>query len=351
MQRKILIVFTAILLVAGCAPQNPTTRVPRPQVTPVRQGDLTPITTIQVAGKFTFAPGDGSIWVQDPVSQRPRAIVKPSAEVFSDAPHFSPDGKRVVYVRSSIQADGKARNELHTLAIDGSDDQTVAIPQNAGVNFNWPAYSRDGEWIYFTALRADPVKQQISEIHRVAVAGGDSQKLVDDGRIADISPDGSKIVFLRFNFESFTAGLWLADANGKNERELLNDQVFVTINAPHFSPDGQSVLFVASGPNTRPLPGVSFHEPTCEPQILCLLAQPANANGLPWDLWTVTVDASKFTRLSKVGSDSPWPAWSRDGKQIAFFDTSGMYLLDIASKVVSQINRNSGHGIFDWSEP
>jgi Tol biopolymer transport system component len=79
-----------------------------------------------------------------------------------------------------------------------------------------------------------------------------------------------------------------------------------------------------------------------------LLAGRAHADGLPWDLWTVTREGSHFTRLTNVGADSPWPVWSRDGRSIAFFDTSGQYLLDVPSRVVSQLNRNGGHGGFDW---
>mgnify|MGYP000017528809 CR=1 FL=1 len=347
-----LVLLTATVLFAACAPQpTPTPSFQLPTSAAPIDLSNSPTPSVALTGKFTFAPGDGSIWVQDPISGKPKPIVKPSPQVFADAPHFSPDGTRVVYVRSSLQADGKARNEIHIVAIDGSDDQAIAAPQNARVAYNWPAYSRDGKWIYFTAMRPDPQKQQLAEIQRVPVTGGEPQKIIEDARVADVSPDGTKIVFMRFNYETFTAGLWIADTNGENARELLNDQVFVTIAAPHFSPDGQTILFVASGPNTRPLPGLSFRAPTCEPQLLCLFAQPALANGLPWDLWTVTADGSKFAQLTRVGSDSPWPAWSGDGKQIAFFDTSGTYLLDLANKVVSQFSRNGGHGVFDWAQP
>ncbi len=347
-----LVLLTATVLFAACAPQpTPTPSIQLPISAAPIDLSSSPTPSVEVTGRFTFAPGDGSIWVQDPISGKPKPIVKPSPELFADAPHFSPDGKRIVYVRSALQADGKARNEIHTIAIDGSDDQAIAIPPNARLAYNWPSYSKDGKWIYLTAIRPDSTKQQISEIQRVPSTGGDAQTIIEDARVSDISPDGNKIVFMRFNYDTFTAGLWVADGDGRNERELLNDQVFVTIAAPHFSPDGQTILFVASGPNTRPLPGVSFRAPTCEPKLLCLFAIPAQANGLPWDLWTVTVDGSKFAQLTRVGSDSPWPAWSRDGKQIAFFDTSGTYLVDLANKVVSQFSLNGGHGVFDWAQP
>ncbi|MCC7165690.1 MAG: PD40 domain-containing protein [Anaerolineae bacterium] len=353
MRNKIFaITVIGILLLAACSSQpEPNSTIQRaPPQTPVNLVNP-PVNTLELPGKFVFAPGDGSIWVQDPVKGQPQPIFTPSPETFGDAPHYSPDGNRIVFVRSSLTDEGRAKNEIYSVAADGSDSTVMASPPNARIAFNWPTYSPDGKWVYYTAVRPDPQKQQLSEIQRVPVTGGNAEIIIDDARAVDVSPDGSKIVFMRFNYETFTAGLWLADADGKNARELLNDQVFVTIAAPHFSPDGQTILFVASGPNTRPLPGVSFRTSPCEPQLLCFLAHSAYANGLPWDLWTVTTDGSKFTQLTKVGSDSPWPAWSRDGNQIAFFDTSGMYLLDVPSRVVTLINRNGGHGIFDWTQP
>jgi hypothetical protein len=128
----------------------------------------------------------------------------------------------------------------------------------------------------------------------------------------------------------------------------VNDDVFIMLSAPQFSPDGSQILFAASGPNTRPLPGISMRTPACSPPLLCLLAQPAHADGLPWDLWTVTPDGSKFARLTEIGADSPWPSWSRDSQQVAFMDTSGQYVVDLAQRRLSQIARHGGHGVFDW---
>jgi Tol biopolymer transport system component len=173
---------------------------------------------------------------------------------------------------------------------------------------------------------------------------------MQDARMSAESPDGKRIAFMRFNFDTFSASLWVSDIDGQNAKNIMNDDVFLIISAPRWSPDGTQILFAASGPNTRPLPGIDSLR-TCEPVILCFFAKPAYADGLPWDLWTVTPDGSKFARLTEIGADSPSYAWSADGQQIAIFDTSGQYLLDVATKVVSQLNRNGGHGAFDWQQP
>jgi Tol biopolymer transport system component len=330
---------------------RPSATIERP---PIRSSLLngTPAPPPQVTGKFIFAPGDGSIWVQDPVNGKPQPVIKPSPELFADAPSFAPDGKSFVYVRSSLNAQGVAQNAIYRANVDGSQNEPVAIPPDNKTAYNWPHFSGDGKWIYFTSSFPVPPNKQDSVIQRVPAGGGEAQTIVKDARMSTESPDGKTIAFIRFNFDTFTGGLWIVNTDGTGERELLNDQVFVLVAAPQFAPDGSQILFAASGPNTRPLPGIqSMRTPNCRPQLLCFFSKPAYADGLPWDLWTVTPDGSKFTRLTQVGADSPWPAWSRDSKQVAFFDTSGQYLVDLQSRVVSQITKNGGHGVFGWWQP
>lgn len=361
MLRPISLLVACIVLLSACsapAPISPSAQdFARPSATlerpPVRSSlvEGTPGAEQNVSGKFIFAPGDGSIWIQDPANGKAAPVLKPTPELFADAPNWSPDGKQFVYVRSALTAQGTAQNAIYRANEDGTGNVPIAIPLNHKTSFNWPHYSRDGNWIYYTASYPVPPNKQHSEIQRIAVGGGEPQTIVDDARMSTESPDGKEIAFLRFNFDTFTAGLWIAETDGKNARELVNDQVFIMLAAPQFAPDGSQILFAASGPNTRPLPGVSFRTRECAPQILCWFAKTARADGLPWDLWTVTPDGTRFARLTQVGADSPWPAWSKDSRQVAFFDTSGQYLVQVATQQVSQLNRNGGHGVFSWWQP
>ncbi len=350
----VLVIF--ILGVVGCSAQPTPTPTPAPAgpaPTAIPNSPITPVPTnappalpSSVNGKFVFAPGDGSIWLQDSPTARPHPIVRASTKLFSEAPVFSPDGSQVAFMQTALQQQGPAAITIQLIGADGNNEHTLISAPDAKSVIGWPAFSADGKWIYYTLDSAD---HSHSQIDRVSVAGGASAKVLDDGRQAVVSPDGKQIAFLRFNTQHFSSSLWIANGDGSNPRQLLREDTFLTIAAPHFSPDGQWILFAASGPPRHQLQGLQLsptHE--CEPGWLCNFAQPAYADGLPWDMWLISTDGTKYRQLTNVGGDSPWPVWSHDGKYIAFFETNGIFVLDVNQGTITQVSRNGGHGLFDW---
>ena len=305
-----------------------------------------------MTGKFAFSPGDGSIWLSDAATGHLQPLIPNSASLFPEAPSFSPDGTRIAYVLGKYTADNKAESTIHLMDLNGTNDRTLVTPDKPSTEFSWPSFSPDGKWVYFTAT--DPVSPNgpVDEVRRVGVDGRGMQKVLDDAELAALSPDGNQMTFLRFNAKAFTNSLWVADAEGHNPKAIVPENVFQLMLAPRFSPDGAWILFSASGPPAHPLPGALVHpDRDCEPALLCALAKPALADGLPWDLWLVSVDGRRYQQLTNVGFDSPWPAWSRDGRFIAIFETSGFYLLDVNRRLLSQLQGEGGHGVMDWWMP
>lgn len=333
--------------------ETPSGATSAPVFTPTRSlATPVPNTAETARGKFVFTPGDGSLWLYTLESRELRNVFKPSATTYADAPSFSPDGSEILYVLSTLDAQNRGHDSLRVLRVDGAGERVVLEPSDARVSFISATYSHDGEGIYFTANVPLPDGARRYDIQRIPAQGGMPQTLIENARQPTLSPDGKRMAFIRFNAQTITAALWLADSDGTNARLLLADDVFLIINAPRFSPDGQTILFAASGPNLKPLPEMASRS-QCAPQIFCAFAAPALAatDGLPWDLWTVTADGKKFARLTNVGADSPYPAWSRDGSHIAFMDPTGLYFLNLETHTITQLNKNGAHGVFDWWEP
>ncbi len=354
-----------MLLVASCGAPTPTAAPvpPKPQPTlppatfPRPQNPAiqpTPIGGMGLKGKFVFAQGDGSLMIEDAGSNNPRALLKATTELYADSPVFSPDGKQVAFTASSFTKDGAVIQDVRVINADGTNLRVIATPDNPKIMLGFPAWTPDGKDLFITQSYSVPPSTQHDEIDRVSASGGPLRKVTENAREASISPDGKKLVYSVLDYQTYSAGFWVANLDGSNRKQILPTGVFAAVFAPRFAPDMQSIVFAGSGPPTKKLPGVSaLVRPTDDNScavafgFVCLVEK-AEAHGLPWDLWIVNLDGTQFERLTQLGADSPVAAWSADGKQIAFYDASGIYVIDRATKKVTQVSDSHGYGGFDW---
>jgi Tol biopolymer transport system component len=126
-----------------------------------------------------------------------------------------------------------------------SDEWVFRPLQLPFTTVGYPGLSADGNWIAFPATDAN----NVTEIYYMHASGGDPRKLTNDSLwkyTADISPDGSQIVYTR----------------GSSRRELSFPLQILTIstlgggstriaeagNGPRWSPDGSSIAYIARGP-------------------------------------------------------------------------------------------------------
>ena len=360
----ITLALLAISLVAACGTANPTaapTAPPAPtRATVTVLGPQNPgaaptlDTSLNLKGLFVFANGDGSLSTEQAGSNSPRVVFKATSSLYGDTPALSPDGTQIAFTASSFTKDGAVLQDVRVMNADGTNLRVVATPEQPKITFGFPAWSPDGKSLYITLSYSTPPASQHDEIDEVSVNGGPLRKVIENAREASLSPDGKKLVYSRLNLNTYSSSLWLANIDGSNPKELLADGVFAAIYGPRFSPDAQTIVFAESGPPTKKLPGAyAFDQSTQDDSCAVALAfvclvENADAHGLPWELWLIHLDTLKFEQLTHIGSDSPVPAWSADGRQIAFFDATGIYILDVATKKITQVSYSRGYGGFDW---
>ncbi len=361
------------LLIAACGAATPTPTpassalppstfsapAPSQSTSPQYQSPLvasTPVSALGLKGRFVFALGDGSILVEDAGKNDPRVVLKASQELYADAPVFSPDGKQIAFSVSSFTKDGQVLQDVRVMNVDGTNMRVVATPKDPKISYSFPAWSVDGKNLLITQSYPVPPSSQHDEIDLVSVSGGPLRKVLENAREATFSPDGKKIVYSQLDYQTYSSSLWVANIDGSGAKRILENNVFAAIYGARFSPDGQEIVFAESGPANKKLPGAyAFNSPASDGScavafgVFCF-AEKAEAHGLPWDLWLVSPDGAKFEQLTHIGADSPVPAWSADGKQIAFYDATGVYLLDVATKKINQISDSHGYGGFDWRE-
>lgn len=121
------------------------------------------------------------------------------------------------------------------------------------------------------------------------------------------SPDGTRIAY--FAWEDATMSVMVMDAGGGHPTKLATTpatQPYCVRGGPLWSPDSRSLIYPTS--------------PTCDARI---------------DLFIVGADGSSpATRLLADGTNSVYPAWSPDGKRIAFLGSDpaggvGLYVTDV----------------------
>ncbi|MEP6926911.1 MAG: S9 family peptidase [Ginsengibacter sp.] len=245
-------------------------------------------------------------------------------------PQISPEGNWAAYVLSSIDTAKDKRNEdIWMISWDGK--QNVRLT-NTSESESAPRFSPDGKYLSFLSARKEAStkeeKKSVSQLWLLDRRGGEGKKLTDvKGDIDEYvwNPDGKKILLVmkdadfsdtskdkardpfvmdRYHFKQDIKGylnnrrdhLYLLNIETKKLDTLTSGLYDET--SPAFSPDGLQVAFVSNR--------------TAEPD--------KNENSAIW-----LVDAKQRSEAKQLtdftGAESD-PAWSPDGKHIAYLQSS-----------------------------
>ena len=153
-------------------------------------------------------------------------------------------GKAVISPNGKYLAIVKVKDETQSLSLRKIENgNCIEIVPKLNGTFIGAVFSPDNEHIYYSVYEnPEPNKTLVGTLYKVPILGGASLKIlrhIDSS--ATISPDKTRIAFMRRNPEGIETALIIADIDGKNERSLAvrkPEEGFTNAGAS-WSPDGK----------------------------------------------------------------------------------------------------------------
>ena len=263
----------------------------------------------------------------------------PATWVYSLA--VSPDEKQLVMGYATWDNNGNpSSGTLYQMPMDASSQPSALIPTiDFRDQYSQPDWSPDGKYLYFSHVNYSlvPPNQPYPdmEVMRMTYPGGKLEKIADQGFWPRLSSDGTRLVYIHSDIQTGKNTIFVTDPDGKNAHQLsmIGPTVPDIIDAPIFTPDGQSILFSA------PVPAKSS-APTWLEQVLGIGV--VDAHNVPSEWWRMPVSGGAVTQLTNLQYAGLFASIAPDGKHIASFSTSGIFVMNPDASGITMIFSDLG---------
>ena len=316
------------------------------------------------AGQVDAGAANYNVWILEVASGRLTQVTTDRADDFM--PTWSPDDREIAFI--STRAGGQS---IWVVTLANGAQRRISAE---GVRADAPSWGPGGQIVYHSTggigsqLEVDGrglTGEENAFPFRAAWAARDEIVYVSDGKIRRRSLSGGDARTIEFS-----ATLPVMAARAPKAIQPLPDArtplPVKGIMAPAISPDGRAVAFAAigdlwlmpSGEKPRNLTQDRFldTEPAWSPDGR-YLAWSTDRGGQLLDLWIRDMTSGQVRRLTSTEGSAMGAAWSPDGGRIAFLNVDGVWrrasvnIVDVASGVVRQIHAPLfGPGNPSWSK-
>ncbi|MBN1766821.1 MAG: PD40 domain-containing protein [Sedimentisphaerales bacterium] len=202
-------------------------------------------------------------------------------------PAFSPDGRKILFCSNRTGPNPT----LWQINISGGGGITKLT--NTYSEDYAPCFAQDKSLIAYTSHPPGAESPQVWTVSPVGLL----PTQLREGQSPQISPDSSRILFVRSDKDSGKSQLWLMNIDGTEETQLTTNRDY-DIKDARWSFDGQKIVYASNE-------GVDSHKKH------------------NFDIWMMDADGTNSTQLTTNGSHDDCPFWDYYGMYIYFRSNRG----------------------------